>query len=68
MTRLTFYFLGTLIALVMGMWISMFSFGAYTMQEMCLDVFVIVSVVIAADCLLIIIGETFFKESVKEEE
>ena len=59
MNRLTFYSLITFGLALFGMAMTMFTFGAYTMQDMCKDVIAVIWVIAMADCIITIGKEIF---------
>ena len=59
MNRLTFYPLVICGLALFGMVMTMFTFGAYTMQDMCKDVAAIVWAIAMADCIITIGKEIF---------
>ena len=59
MKRFTFYFLTALGLALFGMMATFFTFGAYTMQDMCKDVAAIVWTIAMADCIITIGKEIF---------
>lgn len=61
MNRLTFYSLITFGLALLGMVMTMFTFGAYTMQDMCKDLAVIIWSMILADCI-VSLGKEFFSK------
>lgn len=62
MTKFTNYTLGTLVALFIGIVVSTFSFGAYSMCDMLKDVGVVLWCVLFCDCLYNL------SKTMKEEE
>ena len=61
MNRLTFYSLITFGLALFGMAMTMFTFGAYTMQDMCKDVAAIVLAIALTDCI-VSLGKEFFSK------
>ena len=61
MNRLTFYSLITFGLALFGMAMTMFTFGAYTMQDMCKDLAVIVFTMALTDCI-VSLGKEFFSK------
>lgn len=61
MSRLTFYPLVICGLALFGMIMTMLTFGAYTMQDMCKDLAVIVLVMILTDCI-VSLGKEFFSK------
>lgn len=59
MKRITFYSLTALGLAVFGMMATLFTFGAYTMQDMCKDVAVIMWAIAMTDCIVAIGKEIF---------
>lgn len=59
MRRLTFYSLVICGLALFGMVMTMFTFGAYTMQDMCKDLAVIVLAMVLTDCIITIGKEIF---------
>ena len=59
MSRLTFYPLVICGLALVGMVMTMFTFGAYTMQDMCKDVAAIVWAIAMTDCIITIGKEIF---------
>lgn len=59
MSRLTFYPLVICGLALFGMVMTMFTFGAYTMQDMCKDVAAIVWAIAMTDCIITIGKEIF---------
>ena len=61
MSRLTFYPLVICGLALFGMVMTMLTFGAYTMQDMCKDLAVIVLVMALTDCI-VSLGKEFFSK------
>ena len=59
MKRFTFYSLTALGLALFGMMATLFTFGAYTMQDMCKDVIAVIWVIAMADCIVTIGKEIF---------
>ena len=59
MSRLTFYPLVICGLALFGMIMTMLTFGAYTMQDMCKDVIAVIWVIAIADCIITIGKEIF---------
>ena len=59
MSRLTFYSLAICGLALFGMVMTMLTFGAYTMQDMCKDLAVIVLAMVLTDCIITIGKEIF---------
>ena len=61
MSRLTFYPLVICGLALFGMVMTMLTFGAYTMQDMCKDLAVIVFTMALTDCI-VSLGKEFFSK------
>ena len=61
MSRLTFYPLVICGLALFGMIMTMLTFGAYTMQDMCKDLAVIVLAMALTDCI-VSLGKEFFSK------
>ena len=61
MSRLTFYPLVICGLALFGIMMTMFTFGAYTMQDMCKDLAVIVWAIALTDCI-VSLGKEFFSK------
>ena len=61
MKRFTFYSLTALGLALFGIMATLFTFGAYTMQDMCKDLAVIVFTMALTDCI-VSLGKEFFSK------
>ena len=59
MKRITFYSLTALALALFGMMATLFTFGAYTMQNVCKDVAVVMWAIVTTDCIVTIGKEIF---------